>query len=142
MNMEMIVMRYIEENMINISDYYNLKKDYYDRLGLCDLNSKLEKYGLNNAIASVFLRKDITGIDSLETLLYLLMNPQKYTNDIITSAKRRYLGYLLLIYGSSDELYESLGITDQDIDRGTSKAMDSVSGYVIEHNKKTGGISL
>lgn len=128
-------------NMLTLEEFYNTDKDYYDRIGNSDFIQKLHEYGLENAIADIFLRKNVTGISNLNELFDILSNINDNTYNVLTSAKRRYLGSLLMIYGTSEELYESLGITDQDIDTGSPKAMKTISQYIIDQNNKTSFIT-
>lgn len=125
-------------NMETISEYLIKNQNYFDRQNNSALLNKMNYYGLGNAILDIFVRKSITGISNIKELVALVESGQNLmTDNMILGAKRRYLKYLLDYYVSEplEEFYDREQITDQDIDYGSSKAMDAISNYVINKNR-------
>ena len=129
-------------NMITLNEYFANKKEYLERINKLYLIKSIEDYGINNAILNLFLRKDITGIEGINGLMNILEGPQILkTENIMYIAKRRYLNHLLTFYVKPplEPFYDEINITDQDIDSGNTKAIDSISKYVI--NQQTSRLS-
>ena len=78
--------------MLTLEEFYNTDKDYYDRIGNSDFIQKLHEYGLENAIADIFLRKNVTGISNLNELFAILSNINDNTYNVF-----RY-GYNTFLY--------------------------------------------
>ena len=128
--------------MITLNEYFASKNEYLERVNKLYLIKNIEDYGINNAIFNLFLRKDITGIDGINGLMNILECSQTPKADnIMYIAKRRYLNHLLTFYVKTplEIFYDEVNITDQDIDEGAEKAIDSVSEYVI--NQQTSRLS-
>ncbi len=121
-------------NMLTLGKYFDSKKEYLERVNKLYLIKNIEDYGISNAISDIFLSKSITGIDGINGLIKILESDKSpMTEGIIESAKRKYLSHLLYYYfnESLETFYDKEKITDQDIDSGTTKAITSVSNYVI-----------
>lgn len=125
-------------NMETINEYLIQNKNYYDRQNNSSILNKINAYGLNNAILDIFLKKNITGISNIRELIMILESgPNPKVDNIVFSAKRRYLQYLLTNYVTEplELFYDAMNITDQEIDNASTRAMDMVSNYVINKSK-------
>ena|SRR5574344_1860127 len=120
-------------NMETLNEYLTDNNAYFGRQNNSSILKELTNYGLGNAIYDIFMRKDVTGFSNMNELVTILGNGENpKTDNIIFSAKRRYLQYLLTYYINIplEEFYEEINITDQEVDYGSTKAIDAISNYI------------
>lgn len=96
------------------------------------IQAYLKEYGLANCITNILINEDITNLTSINELEQLLLIHDNKVTQKLKIIKRKYMTYLIDNYfdGNFDSIYNELNIKDQDIDVGSTEALEKLNNYL------------